>query len=464
MKEDFRHTSDSEMKQRLLGAIPGGAHTYSRGNDQYPSNAPAILESGKGAYVFTAQNDRFLDYGMGLRSVILGYADKKINRAVLKEIQKGNSLSKPSTTELLAAETLIDLIPSAQMVKFAKNGSNVTSAALKMARSFTGKTLICVPKEQPFFSFDDWFIGNTVVDRGVPQVYKSTTKFFNYGDIESLKSLFEEFEGQIAAVMLEPATHLSPCSKACESANLVPEKCQKCPKREQNFLKEVELICSKNGAVFILDEMRTGFRWNLRGAQSIFGVSPDLTTFGKAIANGFSVAALTGIKEIMSLASIDEVGTERTFLLSSTNGAEMGPLGALIATIDFLKENPVSEHLWSFGENLRSEFYDICLSLGIQKEFSLFGPAVALEIQSNDLLGNHSFSLKTLFLQEMAKKKVLVSNGNSFAQSYSHGKKELNLTVDAFEAALNVCALALEQGVEKFLSGPPVKPVFRKYN
>ena len=464
MTENFSLSSNIELKQRLLDAIPGGAHTYSRGNDQYPANAPAILESGKGAYVFTPQNNEFLDYGMGLRSVILGYADKKVNKAVLKELQKGNSLSKPSTTELQAAETLIDLIPSAQMVKFAKNGSNVTSAALKMARSFTGKTLICVPKEQPFFSFDDWFIGNTVVDRGVPQVYKSTTKFFNYGDIESLKSIFEEFEGQIAAVMLEPATDLSPCPKVCESVNLNPEKCQNCPNKAHNFLKEVESICRKNGAVFILDEMRTGFRWNLRGAQNIFGVSPDLTTFGKAMANGFSVAALTGIKEIMSLASIEQIGAERTFLLSSTNGAEMGPLGALIATIDFLKKNAVSEHLWSFGENLRSEFNKICQGLGIENQFSLIGPSVALEIQSNDLLGNHSFGLKTLFLQEMAKMNVLVSNGNSFAQSFSHGRKELNITLDAFEVALNVCALALEQGVENFLSGPPVKPVFRKYN
>lgn len=464
MNKNFRHLSQEELWRRLVDAIPGGAHTYSRGADQYSSNAPVILESGKGAYVFSPQNEKFLDYGMGLRSVILGYSDKKINQAVLKEIQKGNSLSKPSTTELIAAEALINLIPSAQMVKFAKNGSNVTSAALKMARSYTGKDLICVPKEQPFFSFDDWFIGNTVVSKGVPDVFKSTTKFFEYGNIESLKKNFDEFEGQIAAVMLEPATELLPCPHDCNTTSFDPKKCIICPTASRNFLKEVEMICEKNSAVFILDEMRTGFRWDLRGAQNLFGVSPALTTFGKAMANGYSVAALTGRKEIMSLASIDSLGAERTFLLSSTNGAEMGPLGALIATLRILQDNDVSEHLWTYGETLRSEFHQICQSLGIENQFKLTGPAVALEIQSHDLIGNHSFSLKTLFLQEMTKMKVLISNGNSFAQSYSHGKKELNITVDAFEKALSKCAQALEEGVEKYLVGPPVKPVFRKFN
>jgi glutamate-1-semialdehyde 2,1-aminomutase len=464
MAENFTNSSQEELGQRLINAIPGGAHTYSRGADQYPSNAPKILGSGKGAYVFSPKNEKYLDYGMGLRSVILGYADKRINRAVLREIQKGNSLSKPSTTELLAAESIINLIPSAQMVKFAKNGSNVTSAAVKMARAYTGRDLVCVPKEQPFFSFDDWFIGNTIVNKGVPEAFKSTTKFFEYGNIESLKKIFEEFEGQVAAVMLEPGTELLPCPSACSTPSFNPEKCMMCPNASTNFLKEVELLCKKNGSVFILDEMRTGFRWDLRGAQNIFRVSPDLTTFGKAMANGYSVAALTGAKEIMSLASIETIGAERTFLLSSTNGAEMGPLGALISTLNFLEKHDVSTHLWSYGEKLRNEFHQICQSLGIENQFRLTGPAVALEIQSHDMLGNQSFSLKTLFLQEMANMNILVSNGNSFAQSYSHGRKELNLTVDAFEIALRKCTLALEEGAEKFLIGSPVKPVFRKYN
>lgn len=459
--EDF---TQQELRTRLVNAIPGGAHTYSRGSDQYPKNAPEILESGLGPFVFTTAGEKFLDYGMGLRSVILGYGNEKVNTAVINEVLKGNSLSKPSTTELLAAEALINLIPSAEMVKFAKNGSNVTSAALKMARAYTGKDLICVPRQQPFFSFDDWFIGGTIVNRGVPKIHNATTKFFDYGDISTLESLFMEFPNQIAAVMLEPATDLLPCQNSCFDNVFSPTECMRCPNAGINFLQQVEGLARKNNAVFILDEMRTGFRWNLKGAQHIFGVSPDLTTFGKAMANGFSVAALTGSREIMNLASIDSLGEERTFLLSSTNGAEMAPLGALLATIDELTANPVSEYLWVYGEKLRASFNKITQSLGIEKYFELSGPSVALEIQARNKKGEFSFGLKTLFLQEMCAQNILISNGNSFAQSYAHQDQEFLQTESAFESALQICAKGLEFGYEKYLQGEPVKPVFRKYN
>ena len=453
-----------ELRKRLVNAIPGGAHTYSRGSDQYPKNAPEILRSGLGPFVFTSSGERFLDYGMGLRSVILGYGNEKVNSAVISEVLKGNSLSKPSTTELLAAEALIDLIPSAEMVKFAKNGSNVTSAALKMARAYTGKDLICVPRQQPFFSFDDWFIGGTVVNRGVPTIHNSTTKFFDYGDISTLEALFMEFPNQIAAVMLEPATDLLPCQNSCLKKVFSPNECAQCPNSGKNFLQLVEGLVRKNNAVFILDEMRTGFRWNLKGAQHIFGVKPDLTTFGKAMANGFSVAALTGSREIMNLASIDSLGEERTFLLSSTNGAEMAPLGALLATLGELTMNPVSEYLWAYGEKLRASFKEISQSLGIDEYFELSGPSVALEIQARDQSGKFSFGLKSLFLQEMCAQNILISNGNSFAQSYAHQDQEFFQTQNAFEHALKICAKGLEFGYENYLQGEPVKPVFRKFN
>ena len=457
-------TSDQEFQSRLTRAIPGGAHTYSRGLDQYPKNAPAILASGLGPYVYTPSGEKFLDYGMGLRSVILGYGNQEVDDAVIKEVLKGNSLSRPSTTELLAAEDLIDLIPSVDMVKFAKNGSNVTSAALKMARAYTGKTYICVPRQQPFFSFDDWFIGGTVVKRGVPQEHTATTLFFDYGNISSLENLFTEYQNQIAAVMLEPATDLLPCPNDCSNIRFNPNECIACPKQESNFLQQVQKLAKKNNSVFILDEMRTGFRWNLKGAQHIFGVTPDLTTFGKAIANGYSVAALAGKREIMDLASIDKVGVERTFLLSSTNGAEMAPLGAMRATLGVMRELPISDYLWRYGEQLRSSFSEIAHSIGVGKNFMLTGPSVALEIQALDQNADFSFGLKSLFLQEMCSERILISNGNSFAQSFSHGQEELILTQKAFEKALNVCKQGLSLGFEKFLQGEPVKPVFRKYN
>jgi len=461
---DLSSLSHEDLRKRLVQAIPGGAHTYSRGSDQYPKIAPQILESGMGPNVFTPSGERFLDYGMGLRSVILGYSNEKINNAVIAEIKKGNNLSKASTTELLAAERLIELIPSVEMVKFAKNGSNVTSAALKMARSFTGKEIICVPREQPFFSFDDWFIGGTNVSRGVPTAHYSTTKFFNYGDINSLELLFDQFPNQIAAIMLEPSTDILPCNNDCSTEDFLVSNCMSCPLASTNFLKQVENLAREKNVVFILDEMRTGFRWNLKGAQHIFGVNPDLSTFGKAMANGFSVAALAGSKEIMNLGSIDDPMQERTFLLSSTNGAEMGPLGALLATITELESHPVSEYIWEYGRSLKKSFNQIAKRIGIDKHFVLSGPGVALEIQCKDQNYNNSYGLKSLFLQEMCNQKILISNGNSFAQSYAHTENELAYTEAAFEKALNVCAKGLEFGFEKFLVGEPIKPVFRKFN
>src|SRR5689334_11560612 len=176
-------------KERLHKAIPGGAHTYSRGDDQYPANAPSILDRGEGAYVYDPAGKKYLDYGMGLRSVNIGYANREIAEACYKEILKGNNLTRPSVTELNAAELLIDMIPSVEMVKFAKHGSTVTSAAVKLARAYTGRKYVAVPKEQPFFSFDDWFIGSTVIKKGVPDEISKLTLRFEYNNIQSLEKL-----------------------------------------------------------------------------------------------------------------------------------------------------------------------------------------------------------------------------------------------------------------------------------
>jgi glutamate-1-semialdehyde 2,1-aminomutase len=450
-------------RTRLEAAIPGGAHTYSRGGDQYASLAPEILVRGKGAYVWDPEGNKFLDYGMGLRSVILGYADKSVNKAVVREIKHGNSLSRPSTTELYAAERLIELIPSAEMVKFAKNGSNVTSAASKMARAYTNRKYICVPNQQPFFSFDDWFIGSTAVKRGIPENYHELTLKFDFGSIDTLESLFDKYPGEIAAVMLEPATHLLPCLDKCKkvSGNL---ECLSCPNVKENFLRQVQALCKRHGAVFILDEMRTGFRWHLRGAQEMYGVSPDLTTFGKALANGFSVAALVGKKEIMDLASINKVGTERVFLLSSTNGAEMSSLGALLETTRRLENEKVSEYLWDYGKRLSDGFTRLAKDIKVDKYIFVEGPSVALELVALDANLQPSAKFRTLFLQEMAKNRVLVASGNTFAPSFAHGERELKATLNAFSNSLLVYKNAIERDVKIYLEGEEVKPVFRKYN
>lgn len=426
--------------QKLHNVIPGGAHTYSRGDDQFPSNAPSILERGEGAYVYSPEGNKYLDYGMGLRSVNIGYGNKEIADACYEEILKGNNLTRASVTELKAAELLCELIPSVDMVKFAKHGSAVTTAAMKLARAYTGKKMVAIPTEQPFFSYDDWFIGSTPLTRGTIQEASQLTLKFNYNDIDSLKALFEKYPDQIAAVMLEAATTVEP---------------------KANFLQEVQALCKAKGAVFIIDEMITGFRWHMQGAQTYYGIEPDLCTFGKAMANGFAVAALAGKREIMQIGGILEEGAERIFLTSTTHGAEMSALGAFIKTMEILKRDQVVEHFWSYGNKLINGMNTICKELGIQDQFYVEGYPCSPNYVAKDRAGNISLPMRTLFAQEMLEKSIMMPY---IAVSNSHQEIELDMTLSATRHALTIYQEALENGLEGYLKSPAIKPVFRKYN
>lgn len=430
----------ASYSERLHNAIPGGAHTYSRGDDQYPVNAPQIFERGEGAYAYTPDGEKFLDYGMSLRAVTLGYGEKSVAEAAIKQIYNGNNLTRPSLIELEAAELMCELFPAVEMVKFAKNGSTVTTAALKIARGYTGRKYVARCADHPFFSFDDWFIGDTPLTRGIPEEHYELTLNFRYNDIKSVEALFDKYPNQIAGLILEPAATEHP---------------------KDNFLHKVQELCKKNGTVFILDEMITGFRWDLQGAMKYYNIQPDLCTFGKGMANGFSVAALGGKREIMNVGGILDEGVERLFLISTTHGAEMCGLGAFVETIKFYKEHNVTEHLWSYGEKLINGMNAIAKELGIEKEFEACGVACSPYYATRDKDGNVSLALRTLFSQEMVKNGVLMP---WIAISYAHGDAELEITFKAVRAALEVYKKALEEGVEKYLVGPAIKPVFRKHN
>lgn len=426
--------------ERLQSVIPGGAHTYSRGDDQYPENAPQVLLKGKGAYVYDNDGNEFLDYGMALRAVNIGYSEPAINQAALQQIEYGNNLTRPSTIELEAAELLVDLIDSADMVKFTKNGSTAVTAAIKLAKAYTGREIIARCADHPFFSYDDWFIGSTAITRGIDNDIISKTKMFNYNDIESLERLISDNPGSIACVILEPSTIEHP---------------------KNNFLHKVKELCKKNGIVFILDEMITGFRWHLKGAQHYYGIEADLCTFGKAMANGFSVAAIAGKKDIMKLGSIDTIGEERVFLLSTTHGAEMSGLGAFVETIKFIKEHDVIDHLWEYGSKLIDLINKKAKEFGVGKNLIAGGIPCSPYYLTFDDKGVSSLGLRTLFSQEMIRNGILAP---WLAISYRHGKKELELTEKALDKALQVFSKAVNEGYEKYLTGAVIKPVFRKYN
>jgi glutamate-1-semialdehyde 2,1-aminomutase len=447
-----------EYSKKLHDLIPGGAHTYSRGDDQFPSNTPSIFVRGEGAYIFDINENAYLDYGMGLRSVNIGYGNREIADAAYNEIINGNNLTRASVTELKAAELFVNLIPSAEMVKFAKHGSTVTTAAIKLARAYTGRKFIAVPVEQPFFSFDDWFIGSTVIKLGTLEEASNYTLKFNYNNIESLKKLFLEFPNQIAAVMLEPATIQSPCTNNCNHEN---DTCVGCSNLEKNFLHQVRELTKLNGTLMILDEMITGFRWNLNGAQTKYNVVPDLCTFGKAMANGFAVAALGGKREVMKLGGIEEIGAERIFLTSTTHGAEMSALGAFIKTAEIIKRDNVIEHYWNYGKELMKGMNQIAKDLDINEYFYVEGHPCSPAYVTKDKTGNVSMSFRTLFAQEMVKSQILMPY---IAISFAHKEKELAITLEAVTKALVVYKDALENGIEKLLESDIIKPVFRQFN
>lgn len=427
-------------QDRLLKVIPGGAHTYSRGFDQYPSNAPQILHKGKGAYVYDDKGNKFLDYGMALRAVNLGYANEQVNNAAIEQILNGNNLTRASMIELEAAELLVDLIPNVDMVKFTKNGSTATTAAVKLARAYTNRNLVARCIEHPFFSYDDWFIGSTVITKGISQKDIESTKLFHYNNIESLEKLFKHYPNEIACVILEPSSIEHP---------------------KDNFLHKVKKLCTKYGAVFILDEMITGFRWHLQGAQKYYEIEADLVTYGKAMANGFSVAAVAGKREIMSLGSIENEGSERLFLLSTTHGAEMCGLGAFIETMKFMKKNDVVSHLWGYGAKLIKLMNDLAKEYGIEKNFIASGIECSPYFLTFNKNGENCLGLRTLFAQEMIKNGVLIP---WIALSYSHREEELEFTKDALKKTFEVLKKAVDEGYEKYLNGNAIKPVFRKYN
>jgi glutamate-1-semialdehyde 2,1-aminomutase len=427
-------------RDRLQKVIPGGAHTYSRGGDQHPANAPQILARGKGAYVFDDKSARFLDYGMALRAVNIGYAEDEIDEAAIREIRNGDNLTLPTLIELEAAERFCELIDSVDMVKFTKNGSTSVSAAVKLARAFTGRELVARCAEHPFFSYDDWFIGSTPLTKGIPAATIEQTKQFRYNDAASVRALFDRHPGEIACVVMEAATTAHP---------------------EKGFLQEVRQLCTQHGAVLIFDEMITGFRWHLKGAQSYYGVQPDLCTFGKAMANGFSVSCVGGRREIMELGSIEKPGRERVFLLSTTHGAEMAGMGAFVATLRYLEREPVIEHLWRYGQQLVDLINSVSREFGTQASLSAAGVPCSPYYTTLDRSGKPSLELRTLFAQEMVRSGVLMP---WIALSYRHREAELALTEKALRATLPVYRRGLEQGCAGLLLGEPIKPVFRKFN
>ncbi|MBF6327867.1 glutamate-1-semialdehyde 2,1-aminomutase [Nocardia transvalensis] len=423
------------VQARLHDLVPGGAHTYARGEDQYPEAMAPILVRGSGCHVWDCDGNEYIEYGMGLRSVTLGHGYRPVVDAVTRTIADGMNFSRPTALELSAAEDFLTLVPGADMVKFAKNGSDTTTAAVRLARAATGRETIAIC-DQPFFSVDDWFIGTTEMSAGVAR--PAATVRFPYNDVNALAAVLDSHT--VACVVMEAATAL---------AEPAP-----------GYLREVRALCDRYGALLVFDEMITGFRWSAGGAQQVYGVTPDLSCWGKAMGNGFPLSALAGRREFMELGGL-RTERDRVFLLSTTHGPETGSLAAFRAVVRAYRETDPIGAMERAGRRLADGVNRVAAGLGIGDYLQVIGRPSCLIFVTRDPRGRPSQPYRTLFLQELLEHGVL---GQSFVTSAAHGDDDIDRTVEACRWAAEIYCRALEHGsVDGLLRGRPVAPALRRY-
>lgn len=432
-----RFAHSAALQARLHQLVPGGAHTYARGSDQYPEHMTPVLTRGLGAHVWDADGNELIEYGMGLRSVTLGHAYAPVLDAVRAVLDDGLSFTRPTTIELAAAEDFVGLVPGAEMVKFAKNGSDAVTAAVRLARLVTGRQRVAICADQPFFSVDDWFIGSTAMPGGVPGAVRDMTLGFAYNDLESLRSVLAT--GDVACVVMEAAT-----------ATLDPEP---------GYLQGVRELCTEHGALMVLDEMITGFRWSARGAQHVYGVTPDLSTWGKAMGNGFPVAALAGRAEFMVRGGLGTDG-ERAFLLSTTHGPESVSLAAFRAVVATYRTRDVVGEMERAGARLAEGVDEVSAAAGTYPHVQALGRPSCLVFTSRDADARPSQHYRALLLQELLRRGVL---GQSFVVSAAHTDADVDATLEALTGALTVYRRALDAGTtDGLLYSRPVAPALRR--
>lgn len=418
------------LLERSLRVIPSATQTFSKGYTQFPVGAsPLFIERGEGAYVWDVDGNRYIDYILGLGPSILGHGHPAVVAAVSEQVRKGAGHSLATPLEVEVAEMLVERIPCAEMVRFGKNGSDVTSGAVRLARAITGRDRIACCG---YHGWHDWYIGTTTRSRGVPDAVRGLTSTFEYNNLDSLKRLFEEFPGQIAAVIMEPVGAEEP---------------------KPGFLQGVADLARKNGAVFVFDEVVTGFRLARGGAQEFYGVVPDLACFGKAMGGGLPISALVGRRELMKVC--DDI------FFSFTAGGEAVSLAACKAVLGVLDGRDVYREIWSKGQLLKDSVNRLAERRGISAQVRCIGPSPKSVIEFRDKGSESSLELRSLFQQEVAARGVLFLTGHSICTALS--QDDIQKTVAAYDETLEIMSRALETGAAKsLLRGEVAKPVFRK--
>ena len=413
--------------KRAIKVIPGGTQTLSKAPNRFVQGiSPKYLSFGKGCYVWDVDGNKYLDYPMALGPIILGYDYPCVTRQVIKQLHKGTTFTLMHPLEVELAELLTEVVPCIEMVRFSKNGVDATAAAIRLARAYTGREHIAF---YGYHGYQDWYMVTTSNNKGIPKILAKFMHPFQYNKIETLEEIFSEYPHQIAAVIME-------------QPGIEPQN---------NFLQKIKDVTHRNGAVFILDEMVTGFRYALGGAQEYYKVTPDLACFGKGMANGFPISCVGGKKEIMQ--EFNQV------FFSTTFGGETLSLAAAIATINEIRKKNVIKHLWRLGLQWKNGFNKIAKSIGVDVEVSGAGPRTHFIFR--DRLGKDSLEMRSLFMQETIKRGILF--GGPVFMTYSHTDKDIERTLGVSGVALRIFKKAIANGdINRYMEGSKIEEVFRE--
>ena len=421
LQKSFEYQSRAERVIPMISQTVGKAPRY-----LVRGVYPVYLQKGEGSHVFDVDGNEYIDYILGLGPVTLGYNYPVVNEAITGQLKSGTIFSLPHPLEIELAERLIEVIPCAEMVRFSKTGSEATSAAVRATRACTNKEKIAY---YGYHGWHEWYSVTTTRNKGIPRALKYLVFPFQYNEIESLERLFEQHKGEIGTVIMEP-TILEP--------------------PQDSFLERVKDLTHQNGALLIFDEIVTGFRMSLGGAQEYFSITPDLATFGKGMANGMPIGAVVGTKEVMQM--FEEV------FFSSTFGGETLSLAASLATIRELQEKKAIQHIWRTGKKLTDGFNNLAKALDVDAESTGFPchPKFALR----DRGGSESSAVKSLFMQEMVKRGILMHSG-AINLCFSHNNSDIDRTLEACEDALKIVKRAVaENKVGEMLEGEVFEQVF----
>ncbi len=414
--------------ERADSVVPGASQTFSKRRSMFPEDAPLFLERGDGCRVWDVDDNEYVDYILGLASITLGYNYHAVTEAVARQAAQGTIFSLPHRLEVEVSERLTEIIPCAKrgMVRFLKTGSEANAAAIRVARAATGRDIVVYCG---YHGWHDWYAITTLGSKGIPKDFARFTVQFNYNELASLERALDENYGKVAAVIMEPAHFDAP----------VP-----------GFLERVKTLAHRHGALLIFDEIVTGFRWALGGAQQYFDVVPDLATFGKGMANGLPLAAVVGGSDFMR-----ELEKEDVFV-SGTFGGDTLALAAVRATLDEYRDRSVIDHLWRVGRRFQQGFRAAAARVGVTARCVGYPVRPKVEIlHEND---EKQWELITLFLQETTQRGFLLHFAG-LNVSFSHTEEDVDQTVAACEEALHVVGRALADGeIKKYLRGKPIRP------